>query len=124
MTAAAPVGSPWRGPSPSRNPTTARQRTATSRRATPRWRRSQKVAAGVVQTEVKATSILPSLNVKTARSRRGILPSMRAQLEEEQVAGRQAVASMLTRLEGEQEAGRKAASRGGSHELCSGCYRA
>src|SRR5262245_23869756 len=38
----------------------------------------EELAAGVVQwkpkTEVEATSILPSLNGKTARSRRGILP--------------------------------------------------
>src|SRR5262245_52804285 len=38
----------------------------------------EELAAGVVQlkpeTEVEATSILPSLNVKTARPRRGILP--------------------------------------------------
>jgi hypothetical protein len=50
----------------------ARRPTTTSRRARPRWRRSPTVAAGVVQlkptTEVGATSILPSLNGKTARS--------------------------------------------------------
>ena len=39
---------------------------------------AKKLAAGVVQLkltrEVEATSILPSLNVKTGRSWRGILP--------------------------------------------------
>src|SRR5262245_23920476 len=49
-----------------------------SRRATPHGGVRQVTAARVVQlkpkTEVEATSILPSLNGKTARSWRGILP--------------------------------------------------
>ena len=60
------------GRSASSTKKTTRRRTATSRRAGRDGGVRQELAAGVVQlkptTEVKATSILPSLNVKTARS--------------------------------------------------------
>src|SRR5262249_29718905 len=61
---------------------TAPRRTATSRRARGRdGGVREELAAGVVQwtpkTEVEATSILPSLNGKTARPWRGTLPFKR-----------------------------------------------
>src|SRR6516225_1937378 len=48
------------------------------RRASQRWRRSRRASgrssAVEAKTEVEATSVLPSLKVKTARSWRGIVP--------------------------------------------------
>src|SRR6516164_2052392 len=76
--AAVPVGCRGCGRWPLAIMRIARQRTDTSRRARPRWQHSRRAGGGSSAVEAddrgESNQHPASLNVKTARSRRGIVP--------------------------------------------------